>query len=146
MILEVFIPGQIRSKQRPRFLRDKGFAYTPSQTRNYENHIKAVFTDKYPQHVPIDAKEPIELTMVANFSVPKSTSEKKKKLMLAGFIKPTKKPDADNILKQIDALNKIAFHDDSQITTVTITKKYSQIEGLYIKINTITNNQTEIIL
>jgi Holliday junction resolvase RusA-like endonuclease len=41
-------------------------------------------------------------------------------------IRPTKKPDADNILKAVlDALNGLAYNDDSQIVSARIEKLYS---------------------
>ena len=146
MTLEIFIPGQIRGKQRPFFLKKTGIAITPKQTVSYENLMKTIFRQKYPEHIPISSGEPIELIMIANYSVPASTSKKKKLKMLDGSIKPTKKPDCDNILKLTDGLNKIAFDDDRQIVDVRLVKKYSEIEGLTIRISTINNNKPEIIL
>lgn len=36
--------------------------------------------------------------------------------MLAGEIRPTKKPDMDNVVKIIaDSLNNLAYYDDTQI-------------------------------
>ena len=47
--------------------------------------------------------------------------------MLCGNIRPTKKPDCDNISKVIcDALNGIAFHDDSMIVELAVEKFYSE--------------------
>ena len=55
--------------------------------------------------------------------------------MLACNISPTKKPDIDNIAKIIlDALNKLAFNDDNQITKLNIEKIYSEEEKIYVKI------------
>ena len=55
--------------------------------------------------------------------------------MLDGKISPTKKPDIDNIIKVIlDALNKMAFKDDNQITKIEVEKVYSEEEKVYIKI------------
>ena len=52
---------------------------------------------------------------------------KKKAAMMAGQIRPTKKPDADNCAKSVlDALNKIAFDDDSQIVELHVNKYYSE--------------------
>ena len=54
--------------------------------------------------------------------------------MLENKISPTKKPDIDNIVKIIlDALNKMAFKDDSQITKIQVEKLYAEEEK--IKIN-----------
>jgi Holliday junction resolvase RusA-like endonuclease len=55
--------------------------------------------------------------------------------MAEGKIRPAKKPDADNIMKAIaDALNGIAYKDDSQIVNVTITKWYSDTPRVEVAI------------
>ena len=49
--------------------------------------------------------------------------------MIANEISPTKKPDADNIGKVVlDALNKVAFKDDNQVSSLFIEKRYSEDE------------------
>lgn len=56
---------------------------------------------------------------------PKSSSLKKK-LSLICDERPTKRPDIDNLYKLIaDALNGIAYHDDSQIVSLTLCKLWS---------------------
>ena len=41
-------------------------------------------------------------------------------------IRPTKKPDCDNVIKAIlDSLNQIAYHDDTQVVDLQIRKFYS---------------------
>ena len=55
--------------------------------------------------------------------------------MLNNAISPTKKPDIDNIAKIIlDALNKLAFKDDNQITKLEIEKKYGTEEKIFVKV------------
>lgn len=55
--------------------------------------------------------------------------------MLANIISPTKKPDADNIVKIVlDAYDKFAFKDDTQVTKLEIEKKYSRTPRIYVKI------------
>ena len=55
--------------------------------------------------------------------------------MLKGDLRPIKKPDCDNIAKIIlDALNGIAFHDDSQIVTLEVFKYYSERPKVYVDI------------
>ena len=60
------------------------------------------------------------------FPIPKSTRKKDVPAMRTGEIRPTKRPDLDNILKAVsDALNGIAYKDDSQIVAAVIQKFYS---------------------
>jgi Holliday junction resolvase RusA-like endonuclease len=49
--------------------------------------------------------------------------------MEKGYIKPTKKSDADNIAKIVlDSLNKIAYYDDAQVVELEVKKIYAQSE------------------
>lgn len=51
------------------------------------------------------------------------------------FILPTTKPDCSNYVKGIeDALNSICYHDDSQITTLMVKKRYSERPGVLVYI------------
>ena len=46
--------------------------------------------------------------------------------MLQNKVRPTKKPDIDNIIKAVlDALNGIAYKDDTQVVQVMAQKKYA---------------------
>ena len=55
--------------------------------------------------------------------------------MLDGKELPLKKPDIDNIVKVVaDALNGVAYHDDTQIVMVVAKKVYSSLEGLDVTV------------
>ncbi len=55
--------------------------------------------------------------------------------MISGKIRPTKKPDCDNTVKIIcDALNELAYKDDSQIVTTQIAKYYAKVPRTFVKI------------
>lgn len=55
--------------------------------------------------------------------------------MLSGEIRPTKKPDTDNIAKAIcDALNGVAYRDDAQICCLTVQKQYSEMSAVSVRI------------
>lgn len=118
------VPGEPRGKQRART--GKGFAYTPEQTVNYEALVKMAFEQSKPEgFIPIEGQAIMHIN--AFYPIPKSTSKKKTADMLQGKIRPTKKPDVDNIAKIIaDALNTIAYKDDAQIIEVHVYKLYSQ--------------------
>lgn len=121
------IPGKPFGKQRPKFTRRGGFphAVTPKETVVYENLVKLSYKEQEGnKRFPDTAM--IEVSITAYYDIPKSTSKKRKALMVEGKLRPTKKPDADNICKCIlDALNGIAYHDDAAVVTATISKRYS---------------------
>jgi Holliday junction resolvase RusA-like endonuclease len=115
------IPGKPFGKQRPRH--GKGSTYTPKETVNYEAYVKQIYTAN---NLPYMTGQ-IWADLVIKYDIPKSTSKKDRELMLKGTIRPTKKPDIDNILKIIfDALNGVAYKDDTQIYRVSCTKMYAE--------------------
>ena len=60
-------------------------------------------------------------------------------MMLDGDILPRKKPDYDNIAKIItDALNGIAYKDDSQVVWANIRKLYAENPRVYVMMQSIT--------
>ena len=53
--------------------------------------------------------------------------------MRNGDLMPAKKPDIDNIAKAVlDALNSVAYRDDTQIVELQIRKQYSEKPRLEI--------------
>ena len=133
MIYEFEIPSRIIGKGRPRLNSYTGKVYTPTRTKDYEELVEQYFLLKYPRYKTLDGR--IKMDIVAYFEVPKSTSKLVKTQMMENKISPTKKPDIDNIVKIIlDAMNNIAFKDDTQITKISVEKKYSEIEKVFVRI------------
>ena len=102
---------------------------TPQGTVSYENLVKTCYTQKLEQIEGTGGwfdKQPLAMTVIAYFEIPKSASKKNREKMVMGLLLPTKKPDADNIAKIIcDALNGVAYHDDTQIVQLNIIKRYT---------------------
>lgn len=118
------VPGEPKGKGRPRFGKS-GVTHTPTQTVNYETLVKMEYQSKYgtfrfPDDAPIDAR------LMVYYPIPKSASKKKQEMMRNHQLRPMKKPDLDNVCKMIlDALNYIAYRDDTQIVDCQIRKFYS---------------------
>ena len=127
------VTGEIVGKARPRMNTYTGKAYTPTKTKNYEYLVKQSFLLKYPNAEVLEGRASVSI--LALFQVPKSTSKKNSEKMLNKQISPTKKPDIDNIVKIVlDALNKLAYKDDTQVVDLNIAKAYADRERLIIKI------------
>ena len=122
------------AKGRPRFVVRGGFAraYTPAKTRNYADLIASEAMVVMAGRKPLEGA--LKVSVVAFFPVTKSTNKTNRALMLSGQMHHIKKPDCDNIGKQIDALNGIAWLDDSQIVDMRIEKVYSEEPRLLITI------------
>lgn len=133
------VPGTPRGKQRPRVVRQNGrtISFTPDQTVQYENLVRWCYkTAENSKRFPDDM--PLKVIINAYYEIPKSASKKKRAQMITGEIRPTKKPDADNIAKIIcDALNGIAYRDDAQVVTCIINKRYSEEPSVSVEIEEI---------
>ena len=135
--ISFYVHGAPKGKGRPRFTQ-AGITYTPDDTRIYEERVIAAYleqvgTSKQRPYFPKD--KPLVLEAVIDFAPPKSASKKKKLQMLAGEIRPIRRPDADNVLKAIaDSLNGLAYHDDAQLVEMKGTKRYDAIEGVWVLI------------
>lgn len=133
MVYEFEVVGDIKGKARPRVNTYTGTAYTPTPTKDYENLIKQYFKIKYPRYVPLNGRVRIKISAI--FDVPKSTTKRDRVLIEEGKLSPTKKPDIDNIVKIVlDALNKMAFKDDNQITKLEVEKVYGQEEKIVVRV------------
>ena len=133
MIYEFEVPGKIIGKGRPRLNSYTGVVYTPTRTKDYESLVEQYFLLKYPRFKVLEGR--IKVSIIAYFSIPKTTKKADINEMLENNISPTKKPDIDNIVKSIlDSMNKFAFKDDNQITKLEVEKKYSIEYKVYVKI------------
>ena len=133
MIYEFEVPGKVIGKGRPRLNSYTGVVYTPTRTKDYESLVEQYFLLKYPRFKALEGR--IKVSIIAYFSIPKTTKKSDINEMLENNISPTKKPDIDNIVKAIlDSMNKFAFKDDNQITKIEVEKKYSLEDKLYVKI------------
>jgi len=121
------VVGSPVGKKRPKFSTIHGYAQAVKAKEDviYENLVKVSFQQA--KTVDYDLfNKPIKMKITAFFAVLKSFSKKKIEQALQGTISPVTKPDVDNIAKIIcDALNDVAYKDDTQIVELTIVKKYA---------------------
>lgn len=134
MKVKFTVIGEPQGKGRPRFVarynpvtqKTLGKAHTPEKTIAYENLIKVEYgvqTKNF--RFPDDAM--LDIRILAYYGIPKSVSKKKRKAMLEHRIRPTKKPDFDNIGKVVcDSLNQVAYRDDAVIVDAQVRKFYSE--------------------
>ena len=126
------VPGEPVGKGRPRVVRRGGFTqtYTPEKTASYENLVKLEF-QRQGGHMLKDG--PVYLSIMAWYGIPRSVSKRKREAMIGGLIRPTRKPDCDNVAKVIaDALNGLAWHDDSQVVSLHVSKQYGEAPGVSV--------------
>ena len=107
--------------------------YTPKKTKDYEalvqREYKAQCRDIY------FGTGAIAVMIEAYYPIPKSASKTKRQRMLSREIRPTVKPDFDNVCKAVcDALNGIAYYDDAQIVEVGFIKMYDDSPRVKVRI------------
>ena len=118
--------GEPQGKARARTVRNGGkvHSFTPQKTADYEELVRRAWLAS--GETGYFNKTPIAVKILAYFQIPKSVSKKKREEMLDDFVRPTKKPDADNIAKIIcDGLNGIAYGDDAQVVDLEVTKYWT---------------------
>lgn len=94
------LSGEPKSKQRPRFTRS-GHVYTPQETRDAEKAIKEAFEEQDGVSFE-DSILRMELVFALSNRRPR---------------------DTDNMAKLVmDALNKVAYHDDKQVIELLIRR------------------------
>ena len=103
--------------QRPRVSKQGGF-YTAGKVSEYKRAIQLAWNDKYGDAPVMDG--PIRMTVMFVLPRPKAMMWKTKP---TPSIFHTKRPDLDNLEKGVmDALQGLAFRDDSQICSKVATK------------------------
>lgn len=135
MMIKLHIPGEPQGKQRPR-KSCSGYMYTPDKTRKYEERVRTAYRLRYGNKMQWEnGKTQLKMLVLAGYKIPEGASKGKKYAMQKGEILPTKKPDADNILKVIaDGLNGLCYYDDKQIVDVTVRKYYTDQPGVDVMI------------
>lgn len=112
-----------KPKSRPRLTR-YGHAYTPSETRAYEEAVRTICKTK----IKSPLKGAVRIDIIFYLPIPKSWSQTKKAKAIDGEIRPTARPDIDNLVKAIlDSLNGgIGYNDDSQIVELHVEEWYGE--------------------
>lgn len=117
-------------QKQTQFIRSSGIAYNPSK-KDTDQLIWQI--KPYAPQTPLMG--PIEMHLTFYIPIPASTSRVKRTQMLNAVILPTKRPDFDNLAYLVtNALKKVVYEDDSQITDCIIRKRYSDRPRTIIKI------------
>ena len=122
------IHGEPVAKGRPRFNRSTGRAFTPQKTINYETLVKMEYLQAYPNEPLYSGDTALAVHIDVFVPIPSSASKKKHQDMVNGIIRPTKKPDADNLIKALmDAGNGVIWEDDKSVVEVILRKWYGEV-------------------
>lgn len=122
MKINFTVSGKPVGKERPRVTRNG--TYTPAKTGTAEEAVQWAY--RIHKCESFESGVPLYAIIESYFPLLKSDSKAIKQKKIGGEILPTKKPDWDNLGKlACDALNGVAYADDSQIVAGIEIKKYS---------------------
>lgn len=100
--------------------------YKSGPQRAAEQTLDALLAPHAPTAPMVGA---VVLEFRAVFPPPKSVSKKERAAMLRGWVHHTKKPDLDNLTKQLkDAMTRLNFWgDDRQVVRTSSEKRYGEV-------------------
>lgn len=142
-MISIELAGNPVAKKRPRFS-GKGksvVCYDEQQEikQAFQWQIRSQFRES-----PLTI--PLAVDLIFFMPIPKSTSGIKKRQMENGIVAHIKKPDLDNLQKFIlDCLNKLVFHDDSQVCEIKAKKIYSSKPGTMVRLTPLGDEKRELL-
>jgi Holliday junction resolvase RusA-like endonuclease len=96
---------------------------TPPETRKAEDQLQKMARSYMGPRQPFAG--PVRMMIVAVYAPPPSWTKTLHAALATGVVYHTSKPDADNLAKLVgDALNEIAYQDDSQVAELVVRKRY----------------------
>jgi Holliday junction resolvase RusA-like endonuclease len=136
--IRIVVPGNPVGKGRPRAFQTRGARrtikmHTPEKTRAYEDAVALAGKLAMQGREPLGG--PVAMRLDIFMPIPASWSKAKREAALLGGVMPISVPDSSNVLKAVeDALNGIAYIDDSQIIDVWVRKRYSHDPRIELEI------------
>jgi Holliday junction resolvase RusA-like endonuclease len=134
-MVNYIVYGEPVGKGRPRFARRGTFVstYTPQKTKTYEDEIRMMATAAMGASEPLNT--PVTVAIYIRVGIPASYSKQKRKDALSGVLKPTKKPDLDNVAKcHLDAIQGIIIFDDKLVVNLHVTKVYAETPAVEVMV------------
>lgn len=117
------IEGEVVPWKRPRFNGKTKHVFEDSEIKAYKEKVIQAYKKSGGRY--FDKDVPLKCDVTIFTQVPMSASRIKRGNLIRNC-RPTKRPDNDNLYKGItDALNGVAYYDDSQIVDTGIHKFWS---------------------
>ncbi len=129
------VPGEPQGKGRAKIVKIGGFSRmaTPAKTVAYEGLVAMAAQQAMAGGQPFAVACAVEVECV--FAMPKSMSKKHRVEALAGRMRPTKKPDGDNVLKAVcDGINGVVWVDDVQAVDSRVIKRYGETPCVQVRV------------
>jgi Holliday junction resolvase RusA-like endonuclease len=137
-VIEFHVPGIPVAKGRARISTRGGKirSFTPPKTVAFEGLVALAAERAMEGADPLSG--PVSLSLFVQLPIAQSWSMKKKLAALSGDLSPCGRPDIDNYVKAIaDGGNGILWNDDGQITMLLATKRYAEVPGVHVEVQTL---------
>jgi Holliday junction resolvase RusA-like endonuclease len=109
--------------------------YVDKETEIYEEALRWRVKEAMRSAEPIQSTpRGLQVVIFAFMPIPQSWSRTKQALAREGQIRPTTKPDWENIAKMTDALNKLGWVDDAHVTSACVFKYYADRPRLRVEV------------
>lgn len=114
----------------------RSVAYKPAGQKGAEAVLDGLLSARAPAN-PLEG--PLVLEFIAGMPIPASASKKDREAMLRGETAHTKKPDLDNMAKQLkDAMSRAGFWgDDRQVVSLRCSKRYAAVPHWEVSVHTL---------
>lgn len=110
----------------------RSISYTPEKTSDFESLVRWAYKEAGGEYME---KGEFSVSISAYYPVPSSWSNKKREMACRGEFRPKTTPDCDNIAKAVlDALNGVAFYDDSYVVQLVVKKWYATTPYVLVKV------------
>jgi len=136
-MITIVLAGTPLGKERVRFTQEGHRPFTPQRTVNYEGRLAHAAQIVMEQNKRPLLEGPLRVGLEIRMRIPNSKPQRWRVQALDGTILPTKKPDADNVAKLLDALNLIVWADDAQIIELHVRKRYHASPALIVTVEEI---------
>ena len=140
MRLCIELLGEAVAQGRPRMTTINGHprAYDPAKSRTYKATLALLASQAMRERKLDLCTDAVALTVIQLKAIPKSMTKKKRQDAMFGTLRPTTKPDLDNVIKAVmDAFKMVVWRDDSQVVDIRASKFYADAPLIRIIIETV---------
>jgi Holliday junction resolvase RusA-like endonuclease len=114
----------------------RGVPFNPIKQRNNAATLRMAAQEAMAGRALFDCAVRIDVS--AEFGIPASWSKRKQAAAAVGEIRPAKRPDLSNVIKQLeDAFNGVVFRDDCLIVEMSARKLFSGSPRLVVTVEPI---------
>jgi Holliday junction resolvase RusA-like endonuclease len=106
--------------------------FTPAATSRYEADLKLMALIAMRGRPLFEG--PLKVCVFAFMAIPASWSKKKQEQARRREIRPTSRPDWDNIAKMLDAFKRVVWTDDTQVVDCIVRKFFSDDPELVVTV------------